>query len=303
MTAQLKRFDIHDDIQQIIAAIDQDGGVIVENFISHYLRTGLEEELKPFSDGFTPGMEDGTAKQFFCGTQTKRFTGLAKKAPSFAQVIDHDLLHQWAEHGFGNDYWLNTGQAMIVGPGSTAQMLHRDAGNWPITLAMGSDGPEAILSAMIAITDFSEENGATRVVPGSHRWDDFNLQASESDVVQAVMPAGSALLYTGKTIHGAGANVSSNSWRFGIHISFALAQLTPEEAHTVTVPWEVAKNFSTRVQHMLGYCSHRTFLPDWPILWTSDYRDVRQTLNPAPQDKYVSAGAKLLKPMNLLTDA
>jgi len=298
MTAQLKRFDIHDDAQQIIEAIDQDGGVIVENFISDYLLARLIEELKPFSDGFDPGMEGGTAKEFFSGSQTKRFTGLAKRAPSFAEVIDRDLLHQWAEHGFRNDYWLNTAQAMIVGPGSTAQMQHRDAGNWPIMIEMGSKGPEAMLSAMIAITDFTEENGATRVVPGSHRWDDFNRQAVESEVVQAVMPAGSALLYTGKTIHGAGANISSNSWRFGIHISFALAQLTPEEAHTVTVPWEVAKNFSTRVQHMLGYCSHRTFLPDWPALWTYDYRDVRETLNPAPQDNYVSAGAKLLQPIN-----
>lgn len=293
MATKLVHFDIEDDPKQIIAQIDQDGGVIVERFISEDLRTRLLAELSPTAEGFMPGIGADDMKQLFCGAKTKRFTGLATRAPSFIEVIDHELLHQWAEHGFANDYWVNTGQAIIIGPDSPGQPLHRDAGNWPVILGLGKDGPEATLSIMLALTEFSEENGATRVVPGSHRWD-FDVEASPAQTVGAVMPAGSALLYTGKTIHGGGANVSADSWRFGIHFSFALAQLTPEEAHPVTTPWEVAKHFPERVQHMLGYGSHRTFIPDWPVLWTYDYRDVREALSPAPSGNYVSAGAKLL---------
>ncbi len=294
MATQLRHFDSNAPSAEIIAAINEDGAIIVENFIASDLLETLVAELKPHADGFEPGMSGGAIKQMFCGEQTKRFAGLATKAPSFAKLIDHDLLHQWAEDAFANDYWLNTGQAMIIGPGSTEQMLHRDVGNWPVIHDLGKDGPEGTLSIMLAITDFTEENGATRVVPGSHLWEDFSSEADEKDVVQAVMPAGSALLYTGKAIHGAGANISTDTWRFGIQMSYILAQLTPEEAHPITIPWEVAQDFSPRVQHMLGYYSHKTFLPDWPVLWTADYRDVRESLEPKPDREYVSAGAKSL---------
>lgn len=294
MTTGLRHFKSSDSAVDIITAINEDGAIIVENFIESDLLASLVNELKPHADGFEPGMSGGEIKQMFCGAQTKRFAGLATKAPSFAKLIDNDLLHEWAEQSFENDYWLNTGQAMIIGPGSTEQMLHRDVGNWPVIHNLGKDGPEGTLSIMLAITDFTKENGATRVVPGSHMWEDFSVEADEKDVVQAVMPAGSALLYTGKAIHGAGANISSDTWRFGIQMSFILAQLTPEEAHPITIPWEVAQNFSPRVQHMLGYYSHKTFLPDWPVLWTADYRDVRDSLEPQPDVDYVSAGAKKL---------
>lgn len=294
MAQALRQFDRSDDPARIMAAIEQHGGVIVRDFLDPDLHQRLVEQLDPGVQSTAAGLSDGSTKQGFWGEQTKRFTGLARRSPAFAEVIDDDLLHAWAEEGFRNDYWLNTGQAMIVGPGSQPQVLHRDAGNWPIAL-MSADGPEVTLSAMLALSDFTAENGATRVVPGSHGWADFRREPTADEFVQAVMPARSALLYTGKTLHGAGPNTSADTWRFGVHISFTLAQLTPEEAHTVTVPWDVARHFPTRVQHMLGYCSHRTFLPDWPALWTYDYHDVRDALQPPPADEYVSAGARWLR--------
>jgi len=297
VAAELTHLDASDDPADILKVIARDGGVIVENFIPTERLQRLRAELAPHADGYAPGMEGGLIKQVFCGAQTKRFSGLARRAPSFVEIIDDDLLHHWAEHEYQNDYWLNTAQAMIVGPGSPAQFLHRDVGNWPVMMLLGRDAPEATLSAMIAMTDFTEENGATRVVPGSHRWEDFEREATEEEVTQAVMPAGSVLLYSGKTIHGAGENRSSDTWRFGVQLSFILGQLTPEEAHTLTVPWEIAQHFSPRVQHMLGYASHRTFLPDWPVLWTADYRDVRETLTPGPSEDYESAGARRLEAM------
>lgn len=155
---------------------------------------------------------------------------------------------------------------------------------------------------MLAISDFTAQNGATCVAPGSHKWDDFDRAAGPGDLVQAVMPARSAMLYSGKTVHGGGPNTSQGDWRFGLHMSFVLGQLTPEEASTVTVPWEIAKSLPERVQHMLGYHSHRTALPDFPALWTSDYRDVRESLEPPPLGNYVSAGAKLLPGAHSLTE-
>ena len=292
MSQDLRRFDITDDQAAILEAIDEDGGVIVHNFVSPDLLARLCRELKPHADGFEPGIDGGAIKQMFSGAQTKRFSGIARRAPSYAEIIDHDLYHAWAARSFKSDYWLNTGQAMIIGPGSPAQFLHRDCANWPV-LRAAKDGPEATVSSMLALTDFTAENGATRVAPGSHRWDDYDRTAQPSDIVQAVMPAGSALLYSGRVIHGAGANATADQWRFGLHTSFVLGQLTPEEASSVTVPWAIAQTFSERVQHMLGYYSHRVSFPDFPSLWTADYREVRASLTPPPSAGYVSAGGQM----------
>jgi ectoine hydroxylase-related dioxygenase (phytanoyl-CoA dioxygenase family) len=293
MTRQLRRVDISEDFSKTIAILEEDAGVIVENFVSKDLLNRLVSELTEHALGFKPGMTDGGIKDIFCGARTKRFTGLAAKSPAFAEVIDHDLLHAWASSDFKNDYWMNTGQAMIIGPGSVDQPLHRDCNNWPIVHDLGRDGPQATLSMMLALSDFTAENGATRVVPGSHKWGDFSVSADPADVVQAIMPARSALLYTGKVIHAAGANTTQDQWRFGVHLSFVLGQLTPEEALQVTVPWSVAQHFSERVKAMLGYYSIRTFDGGWPILWTKDYRELRNQLDPSAKELFVTAGASL----------
>lgn len=293
MAKQLQRVDLSEGFERILAVIEEDGGVIVENFISQELVNTIRAQLGEFAEGFKPGVSEGALKAIFAGPATKRFSGLIAKAPAFAEVVDHDLLHEWATRAFKNDYWINTAQAMIVGPGSAAQALHRDWGNWPIAASQGPKGPEATVALMLALSDFTAENGATQVVPGSHRWDDFEREADPASVVQAVMPAGSAMLYSGKTIHAAGANVTADQWRFGIHLSFCLGQLTPEEALPLTVPWSVAQHCSERVIAMLGYYSIRTFDGGWPILWTKDYRELRDQLDPPPKTRFVTAGAGL----------
>jgi ectoine hydroxylase-related dioxygenase (phytanoyl-CoA dioxygenase family) len=293
MAQQLQRVDLSEASAKILAVIEEDGGVIVENFISQELVHRIRTQLGDFAEAFKPGVSEGALKTMFAGSQTKRFSGLIAKAPAFAEVVDHDLLHDWAKVAFKNDYWINTGQAMIVGPGSPAQFLHRDWGNWPIAAAQGPTGLEATVSMMLALSDFTAENGATCVVPGSHKWDDFSREPDQQAVVQAVMPAGAAMLYSGKTIHGAGANVTTDQWRFGIHLSFCLGQLTPEEALPLTVPWSAAQHCSERVKAMLGYYSIRTFDGGWPVLWTKDYRELRDQLDPPPQERFVTAGASL----------
>ncbi|MGK9156176.1 phytanoyl-CoA dioxygenase family protein [Acinetobacter radioresistens] len=290
---ELEKLDISAGFNEINKFIKRDGGVIVKNFISEDLRLSILDQLRSYAESFEAGIKEGAVKASFSGIKTKRFSGLVQRSSLFAQIIDHDLLHEWALSTFNNDYWLNTAQAMIVGPGSKDQVLHRDIGNWPLVYELGDKGPEATVSMMLALSDFTSENGATKVVPGSHLWDDWSRGAEKDQVAQAVMPAGSAMLYTGKTIHGAAANITKDQWRFGIHVSFVLGQLTPEEASPITVPWEIAQQHSERVKAMLGYYSIRTFDGGWPVLWTKDYRELRDQLDPIPEQKYITAGSHL----------
>jgi ectoine hydroxylase-related dioxygenase (phytanoyl-CoA dioxygenase family) len=279
---KLKEYRHADGIAAIMDGLAADGGVIVRDFIGSDLLGRLNAELDEHIQKTSAGaaLEDREASAFW-GSRTKRFTRLAARTPSFAELLDHDLMHEWAGRALKEGYWLNTGQAMIVGPGEKGQVLHRDIALWPIFMDGARSAPEAMVSILLALSDFTEDVGATRVVPGSHLWDDFKRAADPEVYLSAVMPAGSALLYLGKTVHGAGANVTDNSWRRGLHMSFVLGWLTPEEASPIAVPWEIAKTYSHRVQQMLGYVSPR-HRPDMsPYNWLIDFKDASLHLAPA----------------------
>jgi hypothetical protein len=275
----LRRFDIGDGFEDVMAAVADDGSAIVEGFVGPDLLARLNAELDAPISRKAPGSSDvGEMMGWFWGRQTKRFTRLAAIAPSFTELLDHDFMHRWARRELKGDYWLNTGQAMIVGPGEGAQFLHRDIAIWPFIEAAGLAAPQAMVSVLVALSDFTEEVGATRVIPGSHKWPDFHRAPSPDETVPAVMPAGSAVLYLGKTVHAAGANTTAAQWRRGLHMSFCLGWLTPEEASPVGVPWEIARTYSPRVQRMLGYASCARAEGAAPTNWLVDFEDVRKHL-------------------------
>jgi ectoine hydroxylase-related dioxygenase (phytanoyl-CoA dioxygenase family) len=275
----LQRFDAGDAFEDIMAAVDADGCAIVERFVSQDLLARLNAELDARIDEKAPGWVDvGQMMGWFWGHQTKRFTRIAAFAPSFAELIDNDFMHRWARRELKGGYWLNTGQAMIVGPGQGAQFLHRDIAIWPFIEAAGLAAPQAMVSILLALNDFTEDVGATRVIPGSHKWADFHRTPDPGETVSAVMPAGSAVLYLGKTVHAAGANTTADRWRRGLHMSFCLGWLTPEEASPLGVPWEVARAYPPRVQRMLGYASPHRTEGAAPVNWLVDFEDVRKHL-------------------------
>jgi ectoine hydroxylase-related dioxygenase (phytanoyl-CoA dioxygenase family) len=276
---KLKEYREADGIAAIMEGLAEDGGVIVRDFIDGDLLKRLNAELEADIQKTNPGaaLDDSNAAAFW-GFRTKRFTRLAARTPSFADLLDHDLMHQWASRALKQGYWLNTGQAMIVGPGEKEQVLHRDIVLWPSFIDGAKDAPEALVSILLALSDFTEEVGATRVVPGSHLWDDFRRAADPASYVSAVMPAGSALLYLGKTVHGAGANATPHTWRRGLHMSFVLGWLTPEEASPIGVPWEIARSYPLRVQQMLGYVSPRHSVDVSPMNWLVDFKDAQMHL-------------------------
>ena len=246
-------------MEEILAMIERDGGVIVEDMIDPETLRLLNAELDESVANTAPGSRtDDRLWKTFHGQSTVRFTRIATRSKTFVELLLHPTMLAWADNALlpsCGSYWLNTGQMMVIGPGEPAQALHRDNANWPFFSQFGPKAPEVTVSCMFALSDFTDEVGATRVIPGSHLWPDYNVDGHQSQTVGAVMKAGSGLMYSGRVIHGAGANRTGDQFRRGLHVSYVLGWLTPEEASPLGVPWEVVRNLPKKAHRLLGYAS------------------------------------------------
>ena len=133
-------------------------------------------------------------------------------------------------------------------PGEERQFLHQDDGLWPIA----RPHPSFICNALIAIDDFDIENGATHLVPYSHRWYDRRPDQT-IETLQVEMKSGSMLMWEGGMWHGGGANVSKDRERLGFFMSHVVAYLRPQEIQLVSVPRETAMRLPEQLQRLLGY--------------------------------------------------
>lgn len=265
-----------DGVDAVLEVLDADGGVIVRDMVAPDTLARFRADMEAAAAGHRVGsVADNELVQRFWGRRTTRFTRLAHRSPAFVDiltdpfylgVVDRVLLPN------ASDYWMNTGQMMIIGPGEGAQWIHRDAENWP-TLCR-PDGFEVTLSCMFAISEFTAEVGATRVVPGSHRWDDYGRRAQPDEICQAVMPAGAGMIYTGRVLHSGGANTTADEFRYGLHLSYVLGWLTPEEAGPLGTSWDEVRHLPERAQRLLGWRCSGSDDRYAARLWTVDYEDV-----------------------------
>lgn len=246
-----------------MAALERDGGVIVEGMFDRgtidEMRTAADRRAHDFEPGSaTQGM--GEAGAAFVGAQTIRFSSLGLVTPAFFDMLENDLFAAIADavllpHCGG--YWLNTAQVMYIGPGQPAQELHRDADNWwELVSRTWPDSPEVTVSMMIGLDDVTDELGATRVVPGSHRSSELD-PPDPGPSVPAELGAGDALVYSGYVLHGGGENRTEDRWRRAMHLSVVAGWLTPEEACALDYSADDLAGRSERVKQMLGHRSYR----------------------------------------------
>src|SRR3954451_25087991 len=217
MTATIERFDVTADPSAISVALERDGAVIIEGLLSADVIARVNAEVDAAVDAADPNEAFfNPIMQAFHGPHTKQVAGVPGISPAFAtDVMCHPLLLAICDRVLAPScarYQLNLGHLLQRGPGSTEQWLHRDEAVWS---DVPRPHPELQLATVIAFVDFTRENGATRVVPGSHRWPDRQMLPAEQvmqeppqpeQIAYAEMPAGSAVVYTGGTIHAGGAN-------------------------------------------------------------------------------------------------
>jgi ectoine hydroxylase-related dioxygenase (phytanoyl-CoA dioxygenase family) len=230
--------------EAVAEALLEDGYVIVERLAPDLTGRALVE-LNADIDAAPIGHTD------FLGDRTKRLGGLLRRSAAAREMAVHPVVIALADSVLQPHcarYQLNYSGIMHLLPGARAQELHRDGDLYPFRHPC----PPTLMPTMWALTDFTADNGATQIVPGSHRWDEDRDPAAD-EIVSAVMPAGSLLVYLSSTIHGGGANVSHSLVRTGLALQYSLAWLRQEENQYLTNPPEIARTYSEPLQRLIGY--------------------------------------------------
>lgn len=249
-----------DSAAAIVAALERDGCAVVNSVIDRSTRDALTRDLAPYVEKADENAAIDRANKYFSTSagfypgHTKRITGLIAKSATFGTFVTDPMMLAACDAILKpncESYHLHVGSALVVGPGASMQILHREDDAFPFFKV---PRPNLVLASIWAISDFSAANGATNLVPGSHRWEQ-GRQARPDEIVAAEMPAGSVLLWMSGTLHGAGAN-RSDQWRYGVFLSYSLGWLRQEENQYLDVPPELARTLSKELRELVGYKMH-----------------------------------------------
>jgi len=224
-------------------SIAEHGYVIIEEAAPELARRA-RDELLPHIEAAPFGHTD------FLGARTKRLGALFRRSEAAQQLVIHPAVLAMADRVLLPHcarYQLNFSGIMHLAPGAEAQILHRDGVLYPFL----HPHPPTLMPAMWAISDFTAANGGTQVVPGSHLWA-HEREPFEDEVVNAEMPQGSVLIYTGGILHGGGEN-RSDTTRTGMALQYSLGWLRQEENQYLANPPEVARAYPERLQRLIGY--------------------------------------------------
>jgi ectoine hydroxylase-related dioxygenase (phytanoyl-CoA dioxygenase family) len=237
-------------LDDMVSALGDAGCLVVTDLLDRAARRRLVDELAPHLEAArVETVDDPDA--FYPGL-TQRVTALVARSGQVRELVLHPIVTAICDELLGptapDGYQLHVTAALNVAPGARAQVLHREED--PFTI-FPLPRPHLVVATMWAITDFRAENGATLLVPGSHRWA-ADRQPTPDEIVAAEMPAGSVLFWMGGTLHGAGANVSDGS-RYGVVLTYSAAWLRQEENQYLDVPPDVADGFTPELRQMIGY--------------------------------------------------
>ena len=232
------------DASGLADAIRRDGYVVVHDLLTPREVAEIKRSLEPWLQGQLMGRND------FEGFHSERVYALLAKAPPVARIIEHPDVLAVLDQLLTPHYRLSACLAIQVHPGENAQGWHADDSYvW-----IPRPRPMMGVSTIWAFDDFTERNGATEVIPGSHLWG-ADEQPAENDprAVKVVMPAGSAVLFAGTLLHRGGAYTGESGTRLAITPQYCQPWIRQIENLTLAVPPEIARRYSERVQELLGY--------------------------------------------------
>jgi ectoine hydroxylase-related dioxygenase (phytanoyl-CoA dioxygenase family) len=187
--------------------------------------------------------------QDFHGRGTTRYFDLLNAAPIFQQIPIAPKVLAVVRAALGEDCLLGTYGSVSIGPGEGAQMIHADDSLYRTT----RDHPIFFVNVILALSEFTEENGGTRLVPGSHRFDHYPANPPVYESIAAEMPKGGALFTLGSIYHGGGANRTADQVRHGMTVAYVANWIRPQENFQVSVSQERAAGFHPELQALMGW--------------------------------------------------
>ncbi|HME68318.1 MAG TPA: phytanoyl-CoA dioxygenase family protein [Myxococcota bacterium] len=253
--------------ERVAALLERDGCCVVDRMVDPALLDGMRAELGPYLAATPLGPDS------FSGRRTRRTGGLIARSPQARELVQHPLVLETVKATLkgATNFQLHLTQVIAIGPGEPAQPIHRD--QWAFDLFPFPKGYEVQCNTLWAMNDFTDENGATRVIPGSHCFDD-RLSFKESDTEPAKMGAGSVLFYTGALYHGGGAN-RSRGVRYGLNLTYTRAWLRQEENQYLAVPQAIARELPLPLLRLMGYARGA-----YALGYVDDLRDPIDVLRP-----------------------
>jgi ectoine hydroxylase-related dioxygenase (phytanoyl-CoA dioxygenase family) len=235
-------------IDDVVRCLDEEGYCIVDNAVSDTVIDAVNQQMASYIDVTDDG--DNNA----LGKQTRRSGAVIARSTASHAMINHPLvvgaMTKYLSRN-ASKVQLNLTQVIAIGPGNKEQFLHRDEGCWDWFDHFPVDFQTEV-STIWALDDFTDENGATRVIPRSHKNDLIPTDFTIKDTVPAEMKKGSVLIYSGKTIHGGGPN-RSQGWRRALNVDYCVGWLRQEENQYLVVPPELAKTLPEDFQRLIGY--------------------------------------------------
>jgi ectoine hydroxylase-related dioxygenase (phytanoyl-CoA dioxygenase family) len=236
------------DRQRHLAQITEQGFTILPDVVPGNLMDALNDALLELEQRLQ--IEPG--HNSFEGHRTIRIYNLLAHQAVFAEVpVQPDVL-SIVEGVLDDGALVSSLSSISIDPGEAAQPLHAD------DTLMGIDRPHAplVCNSMWALTDFTEENGATRVVPGSHRWPKRPVYGATYPSVPAEMTKGSVLIWNGSLWHGGGANRSA-ARRVGVAMNYCAGFIRQQENQQLGIPLERIREFSPRLQQLIGFGTYK----------------------------------------------
>jgi len=228
-----------------VAEVKAQGYSILEGFLKSDRLDEVRRELEPVFR--MTGKRDTKGRGRHSGIQAVHVHNLFAKTRAVDDIATDEMLLMIIEGVLGLQFQMSVATAMCPEPGVDPQHLHQDDGHYPLP----RPHMPLIANTLIALDDFTRENGATMVVPDSHTW----TKAVELDtkVVYAEMPAGSLLVFDGALWHGGGGNTTTDRRRRSINLNFNLSWLRQQENQYIGIPRDIWLSMPERLQRLLGF--------------------------------------------------
>lgn len=230
-----------------LEAVKRDGFTIVENAIEPDLIDGLNEAL----DRLERDLTAKPAMNSFEGHRTVRIYNLLAYGEPFIAVPTHPNVLPVIDGVLDPGCLISSLSSIAIDAGETAQPIHAD----DMVIPLEKPHRPIVCNSMWALTDFTEANGATRLVPGSHRKPNPDY-GGDYETIAAEMAKGSVLIWDGALWHGGGAN-RTDARRTGIAMNYCAGFIRQQENQQLGLKPELVKTFSPRLQELVGYSVYR----------------------------------------------